>query len=157
MGWVQVLGQGCRSESGVKFDGRNVEETFHTNRERGWLMTATDCFPLEVGKTGLGFSKLAGQKRREPTGTSCSTATKLKTPGVITSEFPHECSTRQSYSAGGSKVWIVTEHFSHESGRFDSVWSSKAKADERAKFLEIRGGFAHPDWTEVNEAEVDKI
>ena len=64
-------------------------------------MTAKDCSPSEVGKTGLGISKLAGQKWREPTGASCSTATKLKTPRVITSEFAHMMHDRQSCSAGG--------------------------------------------------------
>ena len=53
------------------------------------------------------------------------------------------------------KVWVVTEHFAYESGRFDSAWSEEKMARERAACIEKIPPI--PDWTEVIEADVDRV
>jgi hypothetical protein len=56
------------------------------------------------------------------------------------------------------KVWVVTKHYEHEAGHFDSAWSTEAKAKARAEELEAPQSFgATPDWAEVSEAEVDAL
>jgi hypothetical protein len=52
-------------------------------------------------------------------------------------------------------VYVVTIHYSYESGWFDSAWSTKEKAEARAKFLE-KVPFHRCDWTEVSKTIVDK-
>ena len=76
---------------------RNVGDDIPPHEEGQWLRATTDCFPLELGRTGLDSSAYDG----ELTGASLSTATKHKTAGVLTSEEPAHGSTPETSGTQG--------------------------------------------------------
>jgi hypothetical protein len=53
-------------------------------------------------------------------------------------------------------IWVVTCHYEHQEGYFDSAWSTEEKAKYRVNVIEKRF-IVKPDWTEISKAEIDTL